>query len=372
MAQPLFQCFAVTPPGCEALCAAELVELGLRPHPEAGGVSFQAQPRDLYRANLWCRVASRILVRLGSFRCRDFPELYRHALKLPWGRFVRPEKACQVRVSCQGSRLNHSGRIAETVLAAARKALGGATGGQDGEQLLFARLENDQCVLSVDSSGELLHRRGYRKAMVAAPLRENLAAAILLKLGYDGHQPLVDTMTGSGSFAIEAALLAQGTAPGRERHFSFMDWPHYRPHVWTLCLQEQGTPAGPAPILAVDCNPAALEAARENAAAAGVADLITFVEARAEDLEPPAPAGLLVCNPPYGERLGAVEGLRPLYRQLGALYRGPFSAWDIGWISADRRFAADMNISCRRLWSFSNGGLGVELRQRRAKSRKNS
>ncbi len=365
MAQPKFNCFAVVQPGCEQLCAAEIAALGLSPDLVSGGVAFSAVARDLYRVNLWSRVASRVLVRLGTFSCRDFPELYRQALRLPWGRFVRPGRRCRVRVSCQTSRLNHSGRIAETLLAAMAKVLGGEGGELEPEQLIFVRLENDRCVVSVDSSGELLHRRGYRRRTVAAPLRENLAAAILLKLGFDGSQPLVDAMTGSGSFAIEAALIAQRRAPGRLRRFAFMDWPHYRPHVWTLCLQEDGQPVMPAQrILAIDRNPEALSAAVENAAAAGVEDLVCWEEGRMEDLRSPAPTGLLVCNPPYGERLGEVDALRSLYRDFGELCRGPFRNWMIGWICADRRFVQAAGLGCRRLWSFRNGGLGVDLRLR--------
>ncbi len=365
MAQPKFDCFAVTPPGAEGLCATELASLGIEAKAQAGGVVFEAIARDLYRANLWSRVASRVLVRIGEFKCRDFPTLYKQLVKLPWGRFIRPGQTCGVRVSCQTSRLTHSGRIAETVLTALGKALGGSRADSVTEQLIFIRIENDICMVSIDSSGELLHRRGYRKAMVAAPLRENLAAVILLKLGYDGSQVLIDAMTGSGTFAIEAALIAAGTAPGRLRKFSFMDWPHYRPNVWTLCLQEAGAKAeNSAAILAVDRNPLAVAAARKNACAAAVEARIQFEEGLMEDLQAPSAEGILVMNPPYGERLGDVERLRPVYADFGRLCRGSFKDWTIGWISAHRKFEREVQIGCQRLWSFSNGGIRVDIRKR--------
>lgn len=366
MAQPKFDCFAITPPGVEAICAAELRLLGLEPQVQAGGVAFVAIARDLYRANLWSRVASRVLVRLGQFKCRDFPEFHRQLLKLPWGRYIRPGRSCLVKVSTRTSRLNHSGRIAQTVLSAVDKALGSNSHPDlSAEQLIFIRFENDSCTVSIDSSGELLHRRGYRKAMVAAPLRENLAAAILLKLGYDGSQALVDAMTGSGTFAIEAALIASGIAPGHLRQFSFMDWPHYRPHVWTLCLQETGKmPQQVAAIMAIDSNPAAVAAANENAAAAGVESLVRIEVGQMEDLAVPAAEGLLVCNPPYGGRLGKFEQLRPLYADFGKLCRGRFRDWTVGWILAERKFEREVQLGCQRLWSFSNGGIEVELRLR--------
>jgi len=366
MAQPTFNCFAVTPPGAEEICAQELRTLGLTPQVQRGGVDFCAIARDLYRANLWSRVASRVLVRIGQFKCRDFPELYKQLLKLPWGRFIRPGVRCAVRVSCQTSRLTHTGRISETVLTVIDKVVGGGAPLETSvEQLIFIRLENDQCLVSIDSSGELLHRRGYRKAMVAAPMRENLAAIILLKLGYNGQQPLVDAMTGSGTFAIEAALIAGGIAPGRQRAFAFMDWPHFRHNAWTICLQEKRPAAEPAgAILALDSDLMAVAAARMNAATAQVAPLIEFRQGKMEELRAPSEAGILVMNPPYGERLGDVSQLRPVYAAFGQLCRGAFTDWTIGWISADRRFEREAQLRCQRLWSFSNGGIKVDLRLR--------
>ncbi|WP_020675336.1 THUMP domain-containing class I SAM-dependent RNA methyltransferase [Geopsychrobacter electrodiphilus] len=365
MAQPKFNCFAVTPPGAEEICGQELRALGLDPQVQRGGVDFTVIARDLYRANLWSRVASRVLVRMGQFKCRDFPELYKQLLKLPWGRFVRPGVRCSVRVSCQTSRLTHTGRISETVLTVVEKALGGASETSAFEQLIFVRFENDQCQISIDSSGELLHRRGYRKAMVAAPLRENLAAAILLKLGYDGRQPLVDAMTGSGTFAIEAALIAGGIAPGRLRAFAFMEWPHFRQKAWDVCLQEQGIQVEPAGlILALDSDPLAVAAARVNAQAVQVEPRIEFRQGTMQDLHAPTARGILVMNPPYGERLGDVAQLRPLYAAFGQLCRDVFKGWTIGWISADRRFEREAQLKCQRLWTFSNGGIKVDLRLR--------
>jgi putative N6-adenine-specific DNA methylase len=365
MAQPKFDCFAVTPPGAEELCAMELNGLGIEARAKAGGVVFEAIARDLYRANLWSRVASRVLVRLGEFKCRDFPTLYKQLVKLPWGRFVHPGHACGVRVSCQMSRLTHSGRITETVISAVEKVLGDKCTDSTTEQLIFIRIENDVCMVSIDSSGELLHRRGYRKTAVAAPLRENLAAAILLKLGYDGSQVLVDAMTGSGTFAIEAAMIAAGTAPGRLRKFSFMDWPHFRHNAWTLCLQEAEVKVtADARILAIDCDPLAVAAARKNAKAAAVDPIIQFEEGLMEELQAPATEGVLVMNPPYGERLGDVERLRSVYADFGKLCRGSFADWTIGWISANRKFERDTQLGCQRLWSFSNGGIKVTARKR--------
>lgn len=367
MSHPRLNCFAITPPGTEDLCAKELDALGIKGDVQPGGVAFCAMLRDLYRVNLWSRVASRVLVRLAEFRCRDFPELYRQALRLPWGRYLRAGQPCQIRVSSRASRLNHTGRIGDSLRAAMEKALGPRTGEQNHNQLIFVRFDQDRCIISVDSSGKLLHFRGYRQAAVAAPLRENLAAAMLLKLGYDGSQPLIDAMCGSGTLAIEAAQISAGMAPGRSRHFSFMHWPHYRPHVWTLCLQEQGKPTPPkAVIIANDLSSQALEATADNAQRAGLGNWLQLRQGRAEDLKAPAPTGILVCNPPYGERLGHSVPLLPWYNALGTRWRETFSAWQIGWICADPDFARAMRLNCQRLWPFSNGGIKAELRYRKS------
>lgn len=369
MSQPPLNCFAITPPGAENLCAKELGALGVKGEVQPGGVAFCAILRDLYRVNLWSRVASRVLVRLAEFRCRDFPELYRQALQLPWGRYLRAGQPFQVRVSSRASRLNHSGRVSDSLRAAIEKALGPHTVEQNHTQLIFVRFDQDQCVISVDSSGELLHFRGYRQSAVAAPLRENLAAAMLLKMGYDGSQPLIDAMCGSGTLAIEAALMAAGIPPGRSRHFSFMYWPHYRPHVWTLCLQEQSKPTPPkAVILANDLSSQALIATAGNADCAGVGDCLQLRQGRAEELRAPAPTGILLCNPPYGERLGHSAQLLPWYKSLGDGWREAFPSWQIGWICVDPGFARAMHLNCRRLWSFSNGGIKAELRHRGGKT----
>jgi len=365
MPQPHLNCFAITPPGAEILCAKELETLGIKAEIQPGGVAFCALIRDLYRVNLWSRVAARILVRLAEFRCRDFPELYRQALRLPWGRYLRAGQPFQIRVSHRESRLNHSGRISDSLRAAIEKTLGPPAGVQTHNQLIFVRFAQDQCTISIDSSGELLHFRGYRQTAVTAPLRENLAAAILLKLGYDGSQPLLDAMCGSGTLAIEAALLAAGIAPGRARDFSFMHWPHYRPHVWTLCLQEQGKPAPQrAIILANDQDSKALAATATNAHCAGVGEELQLHLGGAEELTTPAPAGILLCNPPYGERLGHAAQLLPWYKTLGNAWQKNFPFWHIGWVCADPRFAGAMHLNCQRRWSFSNGGITVELRYR--------
>lgn len=356
--------FAIVAPGLETVCAGEVQALGLDGMAVAGGVEFSGGLRELYLANLWLRSASRVVVRLGSLRSRDFPDFYRKLVRLPWGRFLRADSAVQVRASSQSSRLVHTGRIAETVVAAIDRALGREANPVEGPvQLVLVRFEQDQGQISIDSSGELLHRRGYREETAQAPLRETLAAVILLQLGWDGSEPLVDPMCGSGTFVIEAALLARNLPPGGGREFAFMHWPRYRPGLWQALLLEAARKVRPltVAIVGADRDPQALAAARRNAERAGVAADLRLECVELARLNAPADRGLMLANPPYGARLEAGSDLRPLYREFGQAWRGPFAGWRTAlFCPADAPLAAT-GCNLRPLAQLHNGGLAVTL-----------
>lgn len=365
MAETQNRYFIITAPGFEPLCAQELARLGIENRLlNRGGVEFAGGLRELYLANLWLRSASRVLVRLGELTARDFPGLFKRLVRLPWGRFIKPGTPCEIRVTCHRSRLSHSGRVAKTTQEAIAKALGSAAREAGATQRVFVRLEDDRCQVSIDSSGELLHRRGYRRARVAAPLRETLAAGALLTLGYDGRRPLVDAMTGSGTFAIEAALIAINRAPGIEREFAFMHWPKYRQGLWMQLCQEARAQERAVPdlaITAVDNNPQAINAAEQNAAAAGIAGQIDFSCQQMQQLRANPLPGLIICNPPYGERIGRTAALRALYRSLGQLYAEEFSGWNGALICPDAELIRATGIAFAPVLRFSNGGIRVAL-----------
>jgi putative N6-adenine-specific DNA methylase len=359
--------FAITAPGLEPVCAAELDRLGVtgsRAFP--GGVAFEGTLGDIYRSNLWLRSASRVVVRLGEVKARDFPELFHRTVRLPWGKFIRPGTALEVRATSRRSRLVHSGRIAETVVTAADRALGRRAAPAGGpSQLVLARFEDDVCQLSIDSSGELLHRRGYRRQTTRAPLRETLAAGILLLLGWDGSQTLVDPLCGSGTLVIEGALLARRLPPGGDRRFAFMDWPGFRPGLWQVLHAEAGRvalPAGPV-ILGADRDAAAIAAARGNAERAGVRNDLELRRQPLSDLTAPPGPGLLVCNPPYGARLAAGEDLCPLFRQLGEVWRRNFAGWRLAFLAPDEGLARSAGLPLTRVAALTNGGIPVILFQ---------
>jgi putative N6-adenine-specific DNA methylase len=326
----LFQLFVVTAPGIESLTARELALLGLTPSgTEPGGVSFLGSMVDLARANLWLRTATRVLIRLGSFHARALGELERKCAALPWRDWLVPGAALAVRVTCRKSRLFHQRAVAERILAAS-----GASGtpvtdaAPDDEdrlgQLVVVRLFRDECMVSLDSSGALLHRRGYRLQTAKAPLRETLAAALLIASGWRPDEYLVDPFCGAGTIPIEAALLARRIPPGARRDFAFRHWPRWDDARWRTLITETEAAAlsrAPAPIVGADRDAGAIAAARANADRAGVAGDIEFRVAALSALAPPAGRGHLVTNPPYGVRVGERRALRDLYARLGQVAR---------------------------------------------------
>ncbi|MFI5229702.1 MAG: class I SAM-dependent RNA methyltransferase, partial [Gemmatimonadales bacterium] len=254
-------CFAITAPGLETLCATELKALGIaaRVPRDGGGAAWRGDPSSVARANLWLRTASRVVVRMAHFRATAFYELELQAKRIAWERFIRPGSRVALRVTCRKSKLYHSGavaqRLAESIgrrVKGVEMATPGAGDADDAspdslgepvqpakaEQLFVVRLVHDECTVSADSSGQLLHFRGYRQALGKAPLRETLAAALLLGAGWLGDTPLADPMCGSGTIPIEAAMLARRMAPGRARPFAFMRWPEHDARAWRQLLDD--------------------------------------------------------------------------------------------------------------------------------------
>jgi 23S rRNA G2445 N2-methylase RlmL len=356
--------FAITTPGFELLCARELEEIGMScVKPVTGGVDFEGGLKELYQANLRLRTASRVLVRIGQFKCRDFPALYKKTLQLPWGSFIRSGTPLEVRSSSHSSRLLHTDRISDTIEAAVHHSLGKPDPCTDKpRQAILARIDKDHCLLSVDSSGELLHRRGYREKSIAAPLRETLAAGILQVLEWHGEIPLLDPMCGSGTFPIEAALLAGKRAPGSHRRFAFMHWPHFREGLWNSLLASAALEVQPVQVSihASDIDPRAVEATSHNTAKAGVTEDIEIGQASLTQLVPPAGRGLILCNPPYGKRLEGDQNLERLYREMGDIFRRNFRGWSLALV-CPATLAGKTGLPLKKMVGFTNGGIKIYL-----------
>lgn len=375
--------FAVSEPGLEEFTAQELQGLGLLPFArllstrpqrgaadERGGVEFVGDLRSIYRANLSLRTASRVLVRLGDFHAAAFSELRKKASRLAWERYLVPGQAVALRVTCHKSRLYHANAVAERVAGAIGDRLHQLPplhkfdGKPDADlpQLIVVRLVRDQCTISVDSSGALLHRRGYRLATAKAPLRETLAAGVIMAAGWDLDSPLLDPFCGSGTIPIEAALMARGIAPGRHRRFAFMDWPGFDPALWEAVLADcdQKSLSRIPEIMASDRDAGAIQIAQANAERASVADCIEFSPRAVSSIEPRG-TGWVVTNPPYGLRVSAKKDLRNLYAQFGKVLWVLCPGWHVAILCSDLRLLGNIGMSLDSSLSVVNGGVPVKL-----------
>jgi putative N6-adenine-specific DNA methylase len=378
----VYDAWAVASPGFEPLVQSELRALGFADATAStGGVSFHTDGAGIVRANLHSRIASRIVVRLATFRATAFHELERAARKVEWTRMLAPGAAFQLRVTAKKSRLYHSDAIAERVADAIVRAVKGATRGaapvkdeDDAEpadvvplaeaQLFVVRFDHDRCTISADASGALLHRRGYRLAVARAPLRETLAAAMLAAARYDAARPVVDPFCGSGTLMIEAAQLARRMAPGLARRFAAERWPELRAELWRAArdaARAEVLPRALAPIIGSDRDAGAIEAALANAARAGVSDDVQFVQRALSDLALPEGPGLVITNPPYGVRVGERSPLRDLYARFGQVMRAHAAGWRVAMLSADRALDGHTGLGFRDLVRTSNGGIPVRI-----------
>jgi putative N6-adenine-specific DNA methylase len=373
--------FAVAAPGLEGILSSELAQIGLAGTQVEGGVNFDGSLAQLYEANLWLRTASRIVVRVDEFHASSFHELERRAKRIRWGDYLRAGSRVRFRVTCRKSHLYHSDAVAERfgkviaqqVEAIAISPASTAESPGDGEepydgpspaQLFTVRLAHDNCVVSVDSSGELLHRRGYRLAIGKAPLRETLAAAMVIGSGWDGKSTLIDPMCGSGVIAIEAALMGRRIPPGMRRAFAFQDWPGYDSTLWESLrskARDSAVSAKIGVIMASDRDDGVVKSAQENAERAGVVDNIQLQVKPVSAVEPPASPGWIVTNPPYGVRVGDKRVLRNLYSQLGNTLRARAAGYTVALLSADPILESALKLRLGEVFRTRNGGIPVHL-----------
>lgn len=355
--------FAVCTPGIEEVLHGELVGLGIRRcRVRQGGVEFPATTRQLYAANVWLRTATRVVVRVASFRARRFDHLEREAARVEWDRWLDPTRPVRFRVTSTASRLYHTDAISQRLHRFAPR-LATDEPAED-QQLVVVRVDHDEVTLSVDSSGVALHKRGWRTEIGKAPLRETLAAALLLAAPYEGSA-LVDPFCGSGTIPIEAAQLACGLAPGRMRDFAFQSWPSFQPGTWASVRAELRPPAAPTEAVAIigsDRDAGVVEQAAANAERAGLASRVRFERRALSDVEAPAGApGWLVTNPPYGGRASAGADLRNLFARFGQVVADRFAGWDVGVLTADPRLPGHTGLPFTRRLRTTNGGIPVSF-----------
>lgn len=360
--------FLVTLPGLEATLAAEAKALGFAPAtPVPGGVELTGDWHTVWRANLMLRGATRVLVRLGGFRAMHLAQLDKRARKFDWAATLRPDVPVRVETTCRKSRIYHAGAATQRVETALREALGVEIT-KDAPIALKVRIEDDFCSFSLDSSGAPLHKRGYKLAVGKAPIRESMAALFLRQCGYDGNEPVLDPMCGSGTFVLEAAEIATGRAPGRERAFAFEHFASFDAQTW------QDMRAGVTPretelrFFGSDRDAGAVRMSSENAERAGIAALTQFTRSPVEALtRPEGPPGLVMVNPPYGARIGNKKLLFAIHDQLGRRLKEQFSGWRVGIVTSEAGLARATGLPLLPPGPpIPHGGLKVKLFQTKA------
>ena len=340
-----FEIFLETAPGLEEALLDEVRGKGFKqPRSVAGGVTLTGAWPDVWRANLWVRGAGRVLARLATFRAEHLAELDRRARHVDWSATLRSDQPFRVEAVSAKSRIYHEGAAEERIANAIRATLG-VEPSDDAEVVIRARLLNDICTLSVDTSGEPLHKRGFKQAVSAAPMRETFASLFLQQCGYRGREPVVDPMCGSGTFVIEAAEIAAGLNPGRGRAFAFEKLATFDAEAWARMRAVDRALKPEARFLGADRDAGAIRMASANAERAGVPHLTEFRQGAISELQKPAGApGLVIVNPPYGSRLGEREDLRPLYRALGQTLLSRFHGWRVGLITSESALARETRL----------------------------
>lgn len=357
--------------GLEGLCADELrrLELG-NVRAENGRVLFESGPEGLARANLNLRTGERVLLRVGRFPAETFDELFEGARALPWEQFIPRDGAFPVKGFCLDSRLFAMSACQSILKKAVARRLGEHYGletlPETGEvyQLQFSVMK-DVAELYLDTTGPGLHKRGYRAVGVAAPLRETLAAAMVMLSRYRGRDPFCDPFCGSGTIAIEAALIARNQAPGLDRSFSAQKWGFLPREIW-LDEADRAMSAeyrGEYDIWGGDVDPQAVSIARRNAQLAGVEDLIRFEVADALTFHRDVPAGRVVTNPPYGERIMDKGEAEALYGGFGKAWRGMPQGWSLYLLSSHTEFERTFGVQADKKRKLYNGMLKCDLFQ---------
>lgn len=357
--------FAVCPPGLEPQLAAECAALGFkRGKPEPGGVTLRGDWSEVWRANLELRGATRILVRLGSFPAFHLAQLDKRSRKFPWRDTLEPHVPVKVEVATnRKSKIYHAGAAAERVEKAVSAAMD-APISPEAEVAIKVRIDRDLVTISVDTSGESLHKRGHKVATGKAPIRETLAALLLQTCGYDGRHTVVDPMCGSGTFLLEAAEIAADLQPGRDRAFAFQSLATFDPDGFATLVRAGSGPTPMHRFYGYDRDQGAIDGARRNAEAAGVDQICTFGCQPLSELTPPeGEPGLVIVNPPYGTRIGNKGQLYALYGTLGRVLAERFRGWRVGIVTSDQALVHATGFDLTSGPVIDNGGIKVKLYQ---------
>jgi len=367
-----FEIFMVATPGLEKPLLAESLANGFADaRITPGGITITGTWEDVWRANLCMRGATRVLARLGSFMAFHLAQLDKRARKYPWGDILRADVPVRVEVSTsRKSKIYHAGAATQRIETALKESHG-MTISADAPVAIKVRIDDNRVTISVDTSGASLHKRGHKEAVGKAPIRETLAALMLRECGYEGREPVLDPMCGSGTFLIEAAEIAMGLFPGRTRDFAFQQLATYDAEAWDALRTASDLRTPAQHFHGSDRDAGAIRMASANAKAAGVGDLITFQNLAATGLKrPDDPPGLVICNPPYGGRIGNQKMLYGVYAALGQTLKQEFAGWRVGLVTSEAGLAKATGLPFKpkgapiphgglKIWLFQTGQLGA-------------
>ena len=365
--------FATCARGLEPLLARELADLGAGAvEPGRGGVHFRGDTALLYRANLWLRTAIRVLKPVLEADVNSPDELYDAVRTVNWSDFLSPDHTLAVDCNVRDSAITHSQyaarRVKDAICDQFRERRG-VRPSVDPERPMVGfnlHIHRNHGTLSLDSSWNSLHKRGYRPIQTVAPLNEALAAGLLFQCGWDPATPLVDPLCGSGTFCIEAAWMALKRAPGLTREwFGFQGWPDFDRDLWYSLRDEARSRALktlPAAIVGSDAHRGAIELAKQNARKAGVGHLVRFELRDLSEARPPGDVpGVMICNPPYGERIGEEKEWVGLYEALGEVVTEHWRGWRLFVFTSNDWLARKVHLPVRGKTPFFNGSLQCKL-----------
>jgi putative N6-adenine-specific DNA methylase len=357
--------------GSEDLLAKELTDLGASDVKTMNrSVEFHGDKRLLYEANLRCRTATRILKPIGNFKAADENELYRATMRIDWGKYIGLQQTFAIDAVIVESNFTNSLYVAQKTKDAIADQFRSKTGQRPSvnvkipDILINVYIYQNQCTLAIDSSGEPLFKRGYRRKTGEAPLNEVLAAGIVLRSEWDRNSSFVDAMCGSGTIVIEAALLARNIAPGLTRKkFGFMNWANYDSDLFRLICEKARKAIIPKlnfQIVGSDIDLQLIREATENANQAGVGSDIIFKQSDIADLVPPPPPGVVIINPPYGDRL-SVDDIQSSYHAIGDAFKKHFTNYDAFVFTGNAAAAKSIGLRTSRRIPMYNGPIECRL-----------
>ncbi len=356
--------------GLEPVVAQELEALGAHSIVQRRAqVECRGDLALLYRGNLWLRAASRVLVPIGEAPCANADDLYRGIRAMPWPRLISPDQTLAVHAAARASWIRNTvwlaQRVKDAIVDAVRESVGTRPDVDvvDPVVRVHVRVAEGRAEVALDSSGAPLHERGWRSRGALAPLKETLGAGLLALAGVRPDVAFLDPMCGSGTLPVEHALRVLGRAPGERRRFACERWLGADPALWQRLRQDsrKAAPASLPLILGFDADRQAVEAATENVAAAGLDGVVRIELRPLAELEPPAPRGALVCNLPYGVRLGDEASLAPLYESLGSILKHRFGGWSAHLLTASAALAKKIGLRTETRTPVWNGDLECRL-----------